>query len=93
MEVSNEEGTRRTSTASDRPHGIVCDKSGVRIEEILLRGREVHDVERERNEGEERRGEYRRQSLDLKGQTWNGEQTSLDLKRAENVHNNPEPFL
>jgi len=33
-------------------------KIGVRKQEILLNRREVHDVKRDHNEGEERRGEY-----------------------------------
>ena len=50
----------------------------------LLNRREMHDVERERDEGGyHHHGEFRRRSLELKGKTWNGERTSLNRNKVE----------
>ena len=48
----------RDTAAGNRPRKVVCDKISVQKQENLLNRREVHGIEYERNEGEERRGKY-----------------------------------
>ena len=68
-------------------------RGGVRKVEILLNCREVRDVERSGDGGEERYGETRGRSLSRMGKAKNGERTSLNRKKRENAQKKPSDSI